>query len=87
MALTVIDRAIQSFGAEGLSQDTELAERWANLRTLRFADVRAEFRILAYHPVTDFNLLVFRDLMPCTSNRSDSGSSSVQLLWLSEPGS
>ncbi|KAJ2933626.1 hypothetical protein H1R20_g3439, partial [Candolleomyces eurysporus] len=38
MALTVIDRAIQSFGAEGLSQDTELAERWANLRTLRFAD-------------------------------------------------
>ncbi|KAF9485390.1 acyl-CoA dehydrogenase NM domain-like protein [Pholiota conissans] len=38
MALTVIDRAIQSFGAEGVSQDTDLALRWANLRTLRIAD-------------------------------------------------
>ncbi len=39
MALTVIDRAIQSFGAEGVSQDQELAIRWAHLRTLRIADV------------------------------------------------
>lgn len=39
MALTVIDRAIQSFGAEGVSQDQELAVRWAHLRTLRIADV------------------------------------------------
>lgn len=39
MALTVIDRAIQSFGAEGVSQDQELARRWAGLRTLRIADV------------------------------------------------
>jgi acyl-CoA dehydrogenase len=39
MALTVIDRAIQSFGAEGVSQDTELASKWAGLRTLRIADV------------------------------------------------
>ncbi|KAG5646423.1 hypothetical protein DXG03_003473 [Asterophora parasitica] len=38
MALTVIDRAIQAFGAEGVSQDTELALRWAGLRTLRIAD-------------------------------------------------
>ncbi|KAF8897301.1 acyl-CoA dehydrogenase/oxidase [Infundibulicybe gibba] len=38
MALIVIDRAIQSFGAEGVSQDTELAARWAGLRTLRIAD-------------------------------------------------
>ncbi|RDB23230.1 putative acyl-CoA dehydrogenase IBR3 [Hypsizygus marmoreus] len=38
MALTIIDRAIQSFGAEGVSQDTELAKRWAGLRTLRIAD-------------------------------------------------
>jgi acyl-CoA dehydrogenase len=38
MALTVIDRAIQSFGAEGVSQDTELAGHWAGLRTLRIAD-------------------------------------------------
>ena len=40
MALTVIDRAIQAFGAEGVSQDQELAGRWAGLRTLRIADVR-----------------------------------------------
>lgn len=39
MALGVIDRAIQSFGAEGLSQDQELAQRWAGVRTLRIADV------------------------------------------------
>ncbi|KAF9008702.1 acyl-CoA dehydrogenase/oxidase [Cyathus striatus] len=38
MALQVIDRAIQSFGAEGVCQDTELAGRWAGLRTLRIAD-------------------------------------------------
>ncbi|KAG6812642.1 hypothetical protein H0H92_001592 [Tricholoma furcatifolium] len=42
MALTVIDRAIQSFGAEGVSQDTELAQRWAGLRTLRIADVHIQ---------------------------------------------
>jgi len=38
MALGVVDRAIQSFGAEGLSQDQELAEMWSRLRTLRIAD-------------------------------------------------
>ncbi|KAF8901717.1 acyl-CoA dehydrogenase/oxidase [Gymnopilus junonius] len=38
MALGVVDRAMQSFGAEGVSQDTELAGRWAGLRTLRIAD-------------------------------------------------
>lgn len=39
MALQVVDRAIQSFGAEGVSQDTPLAHMWAGLRTLRLADV------------------------------------------------
>ena len=39
MALQVVDRAIQAFGAEGLSQDQFLAESWAGLRTLRLADV------------------------------------------------
>jgi len=39
MALQVVDRAIQVFGAEGVSQDTELASLWAGLRTLRIADV------------------------------------------------
>ena len=39
MALQVVDRTMQSFGAEGISQDTTLAQTWAGLRTLRFADV------------------------------------------------
>lgn len=38
MALTVIDRAIQSFGGAGVSQDTPLANMWAQIRTLRIAD-------------------------------------------------
>ena len=38
MALTVIDRAVQSFGAAGVSQDTPLAGTWANIRTLKLAD-------------------------------------------------
>jgi hypothetical protein len=39
MALQVVDRAMQAFGAEGLSQDQEFAFAYANLRTLRIADV------------------------------------------------
>jgi len=38
MALTVIDRAVQSFGAAGVCQDTPLANMWAQVRTLRIAD-------------------------------------------------
>ncbi len=38
MALDVIDRAIQAFGAAGVSQDTPLAHLWAGARTLRLAD-------------------------------------------------
>ncbi|MEP6599933.1 MAG: acyl-CoA dehydrogenase family protein [Actinomycetota bacterium] len=37
-ALQVLDRAIQTFGAAGVSADTPLAEAWAQLRTLRLAD-------------------------------------------------
>ncbi|KOS21301.1 Acyl-CoA dehydrogenase family member 11 [Escovopsis weberi] len=37
-ALRVIDRAIQAFGAAGVSQDTPLANMWAGVRTLRLAD-------------------------------------------------
>ena len=37
-ALTVIDRAVQSFGAMGVCQDTPLANMWAQIRTLRLAD-------------------------------------------------
>lgn len=39
MALQVVDRAIQAYGAEGVSQDQVLASTWAGLRTLRLADV------------------------------------------------
>jgi acyl-CoA dehydrogenase len=38
MALEVVDRAIQSFGAEGVCGDQHLAGIWAGLRTLRLAD-------------------------------------------------
>lgn len=38
MALRVIDRAIQAFGAAGVSSDFTLATQWANSRTLRLAD-------------------------------------------------
>lgn len=35
----VLDRAIQAYGAEGVSQDTPLARMAAGVRTLRIADV------------------------------------------------
>lgn len=38
MALRVIDRAIQSHGAAGVSGDVGLAAAWAHARTLRLAD-------------------------------------------------
>ncbi|MDQ0215486.1 acyl-CoA dehydrogenase [Oikeobacillus pervagus] len=38
MALRVLDRAIQAYGAAGVSNDTTLASHWANARTLRLAD-------------------------------------------------
>lgn len=38
VACQVIDRAIQSFGAEGVSQDTPLAAMWASARIVRIAD-------------------------------------------------
>ncbi len=38
MALKVLDRAIQAFGAAGVSNDYTLAAQWANARTLRLAD-------------------------------------------------
>jgi acyl-CoA dehydrogenase len=38
MAEWVIDKAIQAYGAAGVSQDTPLAHMWAAARSLRFAD-------------------------------------------------
>ncbi|KXG49743.1 Acyl-CoA oxidase/dehydrogenase, type 1 [Penicillium griseofulvum] len=37
-ALTIIDRAVQAYGAAGVCQDTPLAYMWAGIRTLRIAD-------------------------------------------------
>jgi acyl-CoA dehydrogenase len=45
MASDVIDRAMQSYGAEGVSQDTPLAKMAAGMRTLRFADGPDEVHI------------------------------------------
>ncbi|KAJ2541565.1 hypothetical protein EV175_006132, partial [Coemansia sp. RSA 1933] len=38
VALAILDRAIQMYGAAGVGQDTPLAGFWAGLRTLRIAD-------------------------------------------------
>ncbi|WP_299667349.1 acyl-CoA dehydrogenase family protein [uncultured Ruegeria sp.] len=38
VALKVIDQAVQMFGAQGISQDTPLANAWTHVRTLRLAD-------------------------------------------------
>ncbi|KAG1820418.1 acyl-CoA dehydrogenase/oxidase [Suillus subaureus] len=45
MACRVVDRAMQAYGAEGLSQDQELASMFAQLRTLRLADGPDEVHI------------------------------------------
>lgn len=37
-ALTIVDRAVQAYGAAGVCQDTPLANLWAMIRTLRIAD-------------------------------------------------
>ncbi|TVY22032.1 Acyl-CoA dehydrogenase family member 11 [Lachnellula arida] len=38
VTLEVIDKAVQAFGGAGVSQDTPLANMWANGRTLRIVD-------------------------------------------------
>ena len=38
MALQVIDRTVQSFGGEGISQNTPLAMMWVHSRVLRIAE-------------------------------------------------
>jgi len=45
MALKVIDRAMQMYGAEGICQDTPLAGFWSATRTLRYADGPDEVHI------------------------------------------
>jgi acyl-CoA dehydrogenase len=38
MAEWVLDKAIQTFGGQGFTNDTPLALMWAHARTLRMAD-------------------------------------------------
>jgi hypothetical protein len=38
VALSVVDRAVRTYGGAGVSPDTPLAGMWAGLRTLRIAD-------------------------------------------------
>jgi len=47
MAKAVVDRAIQAFGAMGLSQDTPLAHFWTWARILQFADGPDEVHLTA----------------------------------------
>lgn len=46
VALDVLDRAIQAFGAAGVSQDTPLAHHYAHARTLRLVDGPDEVHLL-----------------------------------------
>jgi alkylation response protein AidB-like acyl-CoA dehydrogenase len=47
MAKAVVDRAMQSFGAMGLSQDTPLAHFWTWARILQYADGPDEVHLAA----------------------------------------
>ena len=47
MQLAVADRAMQTFGAMGLSPDTPLADLWTWGRSLRFADGPDEVHLRA----------------------------------------
>ena len=69
MALQVVDRAMQAFGAEGLSQDQEFAFAYANLRTLRIADV-SNLDLVAIMP-TLTPILPYRALMRFVSIHSE----------------
>lgn len=46
MALTVIDRAIQAYGGSGVSQETPLANMYAQGRTMRIVDGPDEVHLL-----------------------------------------
>lgn len=80
MALGVIDRAMQAYGAEGISQDTHLAKTWAGIRTLRFADVSSSSIISPWKNILTIvrKSTTYRGQMRFTSNRSARPSLSVQ---------
>ena len=45
-ALNIVDRAIQVFGGEGVTDDVPLAAFWAGLRSLRLADGPDEVHLM-----------------------------------------
>ncbi|KAJ1918946.1 hypothetical protein H4219_002302 [Mycoemilia scoparia] len=57
IALDIVDKAVQMFGAAGVSQDTPLAYFWGALRTLRLADGPDEIHIrqIAKQEIADQN--------------------------------
>ena len=71
MALKVLDRSMQAFGAEGICQDQPLAQMFAGLRTLRYADVSVKALLHGSldRPLTTFSLFK-RDRMRYTCCRS-----------------
>ena len=68
-ALQVIDRAVQTFGAAGVSDDTPLAAMWAGMRTLRIADGPDEVHL------RDIARLELRDHLSAAGSGSAGGSS------------
>jgi acyl-CoA dehydrogenase len=46
MLMEVLDKAMQAYGAGGISQDTPLAAMWANGRTMRLVDGPDEVHLL-----------------------------------------
>lgn len=61
---------MQAYGAEGLCQDTPLAQFWANLRTLRYADVRKFYYSLRSSDLNDASRPFRRARTRSTSSRS-----------------
>jgi acyl-CoA dehydrogenase len=64
VALEVIDRAVQAYGAMGVCQDTPLAYMWAHLRTLRIADGPDEGTYLNVPPPPNPKSLTLLPLIP-----------------------
>jgi acyl-CoA dehydrogenase len=55
MQVTIANRAMQTFGAKGLTQDTPLADIWTQGRILQYADGPDEvhLRTIARHEVRE----------------------------------
>ncbi len=72
VALRVIDRAIQTFGAAGVSEDPGLAHLWAEQRALRLADGPDEVHRAS---IAKFELAKYRRSTPAPAEPVFSGNS------------